>query len=76
MKRRKVTGIAAGVVGIVLLAAGLYAAVKERASIGMIGGADGPTAIIVSSGVNGWYVAFAGVLLALMAAVLLCRKKR
>ena len=50
--------------------------ISQAASIGIIGGADGPTAIFVTSSVN-WQRVFGligAVAVAVLAVVLICRK--
>ena len=50
--------------------------ISQAASIGIIGGADGPTAIFVTSSIN-WQRVFGligAVAVAVLAVVLICRK--
>lgn len=50
---------------------------NEDASIGIIGGADGPTAIFVSSSVNWWSIIIeAVIIIAVIVAVILYIKRR
>lgn len=46
MKKR--TNIILGVVAVILICFGIFSKWSEKTSIGIIGGADGPTTIIVS----------------------------
>ena len=61
-------------------ALGLFGCSTESDSIGIIGGADGPTAILVTSGIIKWmYVrAFIGItVVAILVALLIyCNKKK
>ena len=48
---------------------------RETASIGIIGGADGPTAIFVTSGAN-WLSILGAIVVAILVAVLIYRNKK
>ena len=48
---------------------------NEAASIGIIGGADGPTAIFVTSGAN-WPSILGAIVVAILVAVLIYRNKK
>ena len=50
---------------------------KDAASIGIIGGADGPTAIFVTSNINWLYVCgFIGIVVAILVALFIYRNKK
>ena len=74
----KKIGIVALVVGIIISIIGVNMKVKERASIGIIGGADGPTSVFIAGrmgsglGVLGMIL---GLLLLGIGAFLMFRKK-
>ena len=59
---------------------GLFGCNSESASVGIIGGADGPTAILVTSDIIKWmYVrAFIGIIVVavLVALFFYCKKKK
>ena len=68
MQSMKKTGVAMLILGALLVLVCMAVGQRESASIGVIGGADGPTAILVAGpGVNA--AAAAGILLAVMLAV-------
>ena len=52
------------------------AAPAEQAGVGVIGGADGPTVIIVSGSPEGWITLIAVLALIVVGAVWLIRRKR
>ena len=63
---------------LLVLALSLVGCGKEAASIGIIGGADGPTAIFITSGIN-WQTIFGilGVIVvAILVVVLIYRNKK
>lgn len=74
----KKIGIVALVVGIIISIIGVNMKVKERATIGIIGGADGPTSVFIAGrmgsglGVLGMIL---GLLLLGIGAFLMFRKK-
>ncbi|MBE6754445.1 MAG: sodium ion-translocating decarboxylase subunit beta [Ruminococcaceae bacterium] len=77
MAKKRLIGMMAGIIGVILVAAGICLAAKHNASLGLIGGADGPTAIIVSRGISDfWYIYLAGTVVLLTAILLLLRKKK
>ena len=50
---------------------------NEASSIGIIGGADGPTAIFVTSNINWLYVCgFIGIVVAILVALFIYRNKK
>ena len=50
---------------------------SESASVGIIGGADGPTAIFVTSNINWLYVCgFIGIVVAILVALFIYRNKK
>ena len=57
---------------------GLFGCNSESASVGIIGGADGPTAILVTSDIIKWtYVrAFIGIIVAVLVALFIYYKKK
>ena len=56
---------------------GLFGCSSESASIGIIGGADGPTAIFVTSNINWLYVCgFIGIVVAILVALFFYRNKK
>ena len=68
MQSMKKTGVAMMILGALLALVCMAVGRKESASIGVIGGADGPTAILVAGpGVSA--AAAAGILLAVMLVV-------
>lgn len=66
-------------IGIILAAAGILFKQKQSASIGIIGGADGPTSILVAGKLGGSIfdgLAAAGILLLLGIVIYIIKKKR
>ena len=49
---------------------------QESASIGIIGGADGPTKVIVATGGEGWWILPAAIVLLAAGLVLFLRRRR
>ena len=64
---KKIKALALGL----LCTLGLVGCGKESASVGVIGGADGPTAIFVASNINWWVVCGLVALVAVIVLVLL-----
>ena len=60
---------------LIVLLLSLVGCGNEAASIGIIGGADGPTAIFVTSGVN-WLCIIGVIVVAIFVAVLIYRNKK
>ena len=60
---------------LLVLALSLVGCGKEAASIGIIGGADGPTAIFVTSNTN-WLSILGVIVVAILVAVLIYRNKK
>ena len=60
---------------LLVLALSLVGCGNEAASIGIIGGADGPTAIFVTSGTN-WVSILGVIAVAIFVAVLIYRNKK
>ena len=57
---------------------GLLGCSSESASIGIIGGADGPTAILVTRSIVKWMYAriFIVIIVAVLVALFICYKKK
>ena len=67
------------ILGAVLLVIGLLMLLSETASVGIIGGADGPTAVFTAVNFAGgaWVIpVIAGVLLIVVSCVFLLKKKK
>ena len=60
---------------LLLLILSLVGCANEAASIGIIGGADGPTAIFVTSGTN-WLSILGVIVVAILVVVLIHRNKK
>ena len=60
---------------LIVLVISLVGCGREAASIGIIGGADGPTAIFVTSGAN-WLSILGAIVVAILVAVLIYRNKK
>ena len=66
-------------IGIFLAAAGIIFKQKQSASLGIIGGADGPTSILVAGKLGGSIfdgLIAAGILLILCVVICIIKKKR
>ena len=77
MKKRM--GLAAGILCAIVLYFGIDAKMQEQHSIGIIGGADGPTAIFVAGKIGAVDIIFAvAVIMALIAGIvwMIRRKKK
>ena len=74
----KKAGIAAAIAGLLLIAAGAIVRQREAVSIGIIGGADGPTAVFVAGDGVGLAAAIGIALGAaiLIAGAVILRKRR
>ena len=74
----KKAGIAAAIAGVLLIAAGAIVRQREAVSIGIIGGADGPTAVFVAGDGVGLAAAIGIALgaLILIAGAVILRKRR
>lgn len=76
---KKILGIIFGAIGILVAVAGIILNVKERMSISIIGGADGPTSIFLAGKVGTGVAIFpivSGVVLLVVGIVLWCAGKR
>lgn len=76
---KKILGIIFGAIGILVAVAGIILNVKERMSISIIGGADGPTSIFLAGKVGAGVAIFpivSGVVLLVVGIVLWCAGKR
>ena len=73
--KKKIVAVIIAAIGILLAVFGVIAKKREAATIGIIGGADGPTAIFVAGKIDGGGIA--GILLILaglvIAGILICR---
>lgn len=60
-----------------VFASGLTACNKDPASIGIIGGADGPTAVFIASNINWKYVCGGvGIIVLVVVAIVVYRNKK
>lgn len=87
-RRAKIIGIVVGIVLAFALGVGLWLMLPcllsylsglgfgDAASIGIIGGADGPTSVLVSSRVSLNYIAWIIAQVAMLAAALIYRQRR
>lgn len=77
-KQMKKLGVGAIIVGIMISMIGIGMKIKERAAIGIIGGADGPTSIFIAGrlgsglGILGMIL---GIVLLIIGVLLIFRKK-
>ncbi len=73
----KIIGCLAGVLGVLLIAVGIKDGIADH-TVGVIGGADGPTSIFVSGHIEGGFAAAAiaaGVIILLILIIWLVGKK-
>ncbi len=78
IKQMKKLGIGAIIIGIIISFIGITMKIKERAAIGIIGGADGPTSIFVAGRVGddmGYLGMIFGVVLLIIGIYFILRKK-
>ena len=76
---KKIVAIILGIIGIIVVVGGMMTKIKRNASVSIIGGADGPTAIFLAGKVeDGWFVTvmITGVILILVGIILLLKKKK
>jgi len=69
---KKWLAVIVAVIGIILAGFGISTKMKGAASIGIIGGADGPTAIFVGGGFGFWIMLF-GIIM-VVAGIFIYRK--
>lgn len=74
----KKSAIIGGVIGLIVIILEIAAYMGEKSSIGVIGGADGPTAVFVT-GINGSLIATLALIVAVLiisALIIYIKKKR
>ena len=78
MKVKKVLGIIMGILGLVLVIIEILLKMEESMSISVIGGADGPTSIILAGRIGGnisILIIIVGVILMVIAGFILFKRK-
>lgn len=73
MKKATVIGVVAAVLAVIL---GVAVYMGEKSSIGVIGGADGPTAVFVAGSLGSWVVPLLVVIVLLLVVILIYRKRK
>lgn len=79
---RKIIGLITGILGIILTSVGIlviFNCMNDKSSIGIIGGADGPTAIFIAYGIGcvpNIIGIIAGIMLIVISGILIFKKRR
>lgn len=72
----KKTAIISVILGLIAVVFGVAAFLSEKSSLGIIGGADGPTAVFVVGNFGGWLIPLLVGVILLLVAFFLYRKRK
>lgn len=73
MKKAAIISVILGLIAVIF---GVAAFIGEKSSLGIIGGADGPTAVFVVGNFGGWAVPLTVGVILLLVAFFLYRKRK